>query len=246
MNNKLILLGLILIISLPFVSSQILQDNYVSELIIIKGNIKEGSINDTKQPDNVSLLLAETTGAPGFQYLLYFENVEGITPSLEYKYRYLAGGGSHIVNLLIYDFDLDQFVLLDVVQIDDAWQIGEFDISSVGRGSSIILKFDHPDPGNNNHEFEIDYLNVKSITPIVESTETTLFDVELENSVYITMIIIMLSIGLILALTTNYNAIGSLIILITGFIIITNTNLIFGLIIIMLSIILIFKTENNQ
>ena len=231
-------------ISLPFVSSQVLQDNYATELLIIKGSVISGSINDTRSPDNISLLLAETTGSPGFQYLVYFDNVEGITPSLEYKYRYLAGGGSHIVNLLIYDFDLDQFVLLDVIPIDDAWQIGEFDISGVGRGSSIILKFDHPDPGNSNHELEIDYLNVKSIHT-TESTETTLFHVELENSVYITMIIIMLSIGLILALTTNYNAIGSLITLITGFIIITNTNLIFGLIIIMLSIILIFKTENN-
>lgn len=109
--------------------------------------------------------IEEVAGTPGIRVDFYFTGVTG-TPGVVLFYGYYNGNPAHEILAYIYNFTTLGWDRLTasatdipsgVVPAEYKLPLPE-DLTNYKSGNEIRIRFDHPDPGNINHDLIIDEL----------------------------------------------------------------------------------------
>lgn len=135
-------------------------------LHINTGSIDSGSLEDTKLDDGTFLILAEETGAPGFDYEFWFASVPDTAEDLKINVNgYYEGNPVHVVRIQAWNFNQSQWDNLSEASTDfpsrsteDSYQF-EISPASDYRDLGVVkIRIVHQTAGNPIHDFNIDYL----------------------------------------------------------------------------------------
>lgn len=150
-------------------------------LTINTGSIVSGTVPDTYTQNNTRLVLAETTGTPGFSYDFTFENVpENGARSVNFE-GYYSGNLVHNVKIQQYNYTTTNWVNLNsnTTDIPDGTSDTDIHFSLLGStspywsGGQLKLRIVHTSAGNPTHQLLIDeFVLNPEIT--VNAGETTL------------------------------------------------------------------------
>jgi len=157
---------------------------YPDSLTVTTGAITSGDIYSTWGDDDNILVLAETTGTPGFDYIFNFKNVISTASKLHISGNYI-GNSAHDIKIYLWNYLLSQW---DAVtsNTDDlpsiaTEQVYDFNLltptSTYISGGEMMIRVDHVSPGNINHTLNLDTFELSVDHDLVITDTTTVSDV---------------------------------------------------------------------
>lgn len=244
---------IVLILCLSFGYSQNYVNNYPSEINIDTGVYDSGDL------DSFVLL------NDGYYYRVY-ETDDVISPininitiplesneikSLNINHNY-DGGVSHDVELYIYDYIMQDFVLLDTLTNDPTLDNDIYNISNINVDKEVIIKYQHVESGVDTHYLTIEYMSVIS-EEIDLSSSLGGTQVDSDNPLYIdfsndsnSVIFIIFFILLVLSFLVVINYVNGFLLTIFSIVLMANGfNVLISFILMLVSIILITITSKK-
>lgn len=133
---------------------------------VLVGSVDGGDINSTRFfSDNAALAINETTGSPAFTIDFNFIGISNFNRIVT-RFFY-TGTANHPVNFELYNFDENQFdTILNFSDLDEFASFAivvEEDASYIGSDGNVSLRFTHPDNGNVNHDFNVEYIAIWNV-----------------------------------------------------------------------------------
>jgi hypothetical protein len=236
--KKILIMSLVfLLFSISFVSAELFV-NYADTINITDGTLFSGSIDDTKIFNDDYLSIQEVTGLNAMLFTISINTIGDVNELLlNARYR---GGASHIVYLSVYDYNINDFVILKEYTNNPNFIYETFNLSEINTSNEVLLKFLHSDGGVDTHFFDIEYLVVTSdYEEVINDFSINLLELDLSDTLTIILITLFLITGIIISLFVDTLTGGAFISLI-GLIILIGNLLIFGLLLIIIGVTLIF------
>lgn len=128
-----------------------------------RGSVVSGTITNTQAADDSRLVLAETSGTPGFEYSFSFLNVPSTARSVEFE-GYYSGNAAHIVKFYQWNFTGSSWAALtgNTRDLVDAASDQHFHAPLLGvtgdyiSGGEIRIGIKHDSAGNITHQLLVD------------------------------------------------------------------------------------------
>ena len=143
---------------------------YADSITVNTGSISSGDIGDTQVDDDTYLIIAETTGNPGFSFDLTFSGV-AIAECKFVLHGYYQGNAAHNVKLRIYNYNTTLWEDVTAATRDFATSATELlymidlpaDLTDYNNAGEVKLRIIHTSNGAVGHFFRIDKTEIAVI-----------------------------------------------------------------------------------
>ena len=240
--NYLWIVYLFLLVLTPLVSAENFTDiNYITSVDVTKGINITGEIGSTRVYNSGYWRIEEESGTPGLLFTANVSGVQGNVTNLHVNARY-EGGASHDVVLEVFDCETETWFELKTYGNDINFEYDTFDISFIDcvDEGNILFRFHHDATGITSHNFDIDYFVVESEYSETEDTSFSFFDIDLDDTFTIILLVIMILSGIVLSLTYSM-FIGGVVLLLTSLFIIFGGYLVLGFILLLFGFLALFN-----